>query len=140
MPAFSAFFFLLLAATAGLSAPKKTKPPETVQLTMTVSGDLRGEYDFSGGLGAELEGVPAEEKTPCEVTSLFRKVTYRTKPALEAWLTFLCTTDGQKSTYKPDRIFIPLTSDDLSVKLPVLSEKIKNIRLQFEAISFKISK
>jgi hypothetical protein len=72
-------------------------------------------------------------------------VFFRKKYALESWLTLECTIEGQKNTYKLHRIELTLAApkqpqEDQEIRLPVLSEKLKNISLKFQELSLKKGK
>ena len=141
---FKAFFpFLLLFLSLDAQA-KATGLSEQISTSFLVSGDLQGEYDFSGPLGQLISGATSNTlgstTAPCEISSLFRKVKFRTQNAIEVWLNFDCTFEGQKSTYKPHRIFLNPEKSSQKIKLPMLAKNLKNILLEFRGISLKSGK
>ena len=113
---------------------------EHISVHMLVSGDLKGEYDFSGPLGAEITASSDISDPVCNFSSLFRKVKYRTKNSVEAWIKLDCTFEGQKSTYKIHRIYLSLDQTQQKVRLPMLAKNLKNVQLEFQELSLKSSK
>jgi hypothetical protein len=105
-----------------------------------MSGDLNDEFDFDGPLSAELEATPAKPDSVCTARGTFRKSLYRSRPALEFWLTLDCTIEGQKRTYKPHRIFLDPEKSEQIVRLPMLAKNLKNVRLEFQNLSLSKSK
>lgn len=143
----SAAFFRNLSAVIALvflndsqAQTKKTSFSQLISGRLLISGDFEGHYSFNGPLGAVIKGSPYEGTPPCEVSSLFRSVKYREKKSLEAWLTLECTFEGQKSSYKTHRIFIPLDKPDTKIQLPMLAKNLKNVHLQFQELSLKLGK
>lgn len=128
---FASFFIFYISAQAKI---------ERISVHMSVSGDLKGEYDFSGPLGAEIIASSDNIEPICNFSSLFRKLKYRGKNSVEAWLKLDCTFEGQKSTYKTHRIYLDLDQDRQKVKLPMLAKNLKNVQLEFQELSLKSSK
>lgn len=122
------------------SQTKKTSFSQVVSGRLLISGDFEGHYSFNGPLGTLIKGNPYEGTPPCEISSLFRSVKYREKKSLEAWFTLECTFEGQKSSYKTHRIFIPLDKPDTKIQLPMLAKNLKNVHLQFQELSLKLGK
>lgn len=136
----AAAFLILTLCFQSQAQTKKTSFSQVVSGRLLVSGDFEGHYSFNGPLGALIKGSPYEGTPPCEVSSLFRSVKYREKKSLEAWLTLECTFEGQKSSYKTHRIFIPLDKPDTKIQLPMLAKNLKNVHLQFQELSLKLGK
>ncbi|MBY0553436.1 hypothetical protein K2P97_02835 [bacterium] len=135
-----AVFVILSIGIAANSQTKKTSFSQLVSGRLLISGDFEGHYSFNGPLGVLIKGSPYEGAPPCEVSTLFRAVKYREKKSLEAWLTLECTFQGQKSTYKTHRIFIPIDKTDTKIQLPMLAKNLKNVHLQFQELSLKLGK
>lgn len=128
-------FFFNFQASAKISALT-----EHISVSMFASGDIEGEYDFKGPIG-ELISASSESAEPvCKISSLFRKVKYRGKNSVEAWLTLDCTFAGQKSTYKTHRVYLSLGQPRQKIKLPMLAKNLKNVQLEFRELSLKSSK
>lgn len=125
-------FSAVQAKTIGLS--------EYISTSIFISGDLQGEYDFNGPLGELLKGTSGSSEPACKISSLFRKVKYRGRNSIEAWLHFDCTFEGQKSTYSPHRIYLQQQKAVQKIKLPMLAKNLKNIQLEFREISLKSTK
>lgn len=119
---------------------KNTSFSQLVSGRLLISGDFKGHYSFNGPVGGLIKGIPYEGTPPCEISSLFRSTKHRGKNSLEAWLTLDCTFEGQKSSYKTHRIFIPLDNTDIKIQLPMLAKNLKNVHLQFQELSLKIGK
>lgn len=132
------FLILIIFAVSSYAKEKVATYNESINTRLAFSGDIKGTFDLSGPLGTELKGSPYEADYPCEVSSLFRKVTYRKKSSVEAWLTLICVIEGQKKIYKPHRIYIDLASPEKAQKLPMLDKKLKNIVIHFSLFSLKI--
>ena len=129
---------IFLAYTSALQAEnKKTAFSQLISGRLNVTGDFVAEYSFSGPLGSVIKGSPSSATPPCEISSLFRAVKQRDKQAIEAWLTLDCTFEGQKSSYKPHRIFIYLDKGDQKIQLPMLAKNLKNVHVQFQELSLK---
>ena len=114
---------------------------EKISVGMTVSGDLQGEYIFAGPLGNRITASSeASAGATCEISSLFRKLQYRSKNSIEAWLTLNCMFEGQKSSYRTHRIYLSLDKPRQKVKLPMLAKNLRNIQLEFHELSLKLGK
>lgn len=127
-----AVFFIL-----NISAQAKT---ERISVHMSVSGDLKGEYDFSGPLGVQITASSDISEPDCNFSSLFRKLKYRGKNSIEAWLKLDCTFGGQKSVYRVHRIYLGLDQTRQKVKLPMLAKNLKNVQIEFQELSLKTGK
>ena len=134
-------FFLLipLFATSTVQA-KSLGPAEQISTSVFISGDLQGEFDFNGPLGAVLKGTSDSSAPVCKISALFRKVKYRGQNSIEAWLRFDCTFAGQVNTYRPHRVYLNQQKSVQKIKLPVLAKNLKNIQLEFHEISLKLGK
>lgn len=113
---------------------------EQISVIMTVSGDIKGIYKFSGILGTSIKAISENPDHVCEFTGLFRKSKYRGKISVEMWPELDCTIEGQKSSYKTHRIHLALESSSQRIKLPMQAEKLKNVQLDFQELSLKSSK
>jgi hypothetical protein len=134
-------YLVILFCTPALQAQnKKNAFSQLISGRLVVSGDFVGQYSFNGPLGAILKASPSEGIPPCEISSLFRVVKQRAQQAIEAWLTLECTFEGQKSSYKPHRIFIYLDKIDQKIQLPMLAKNLKNVQIQFQELSIKSGK
>lgn len=134
-----ALFFLLITSFSSVQA-KKASLPEQISTRVFASGDLQGEYNFSGPLGERLKATSDSEEPACKISSLFRKVNYRGQNTIEAWLQFDCTFGGQKSTYKPHRIYLQPQAAVQKITIPMLAKNMKNVQLEFRQISLKSTK
>ncbi len=110
---------------------------QNISSRMFASGDFQGEYNFSGPLGGQIPATAAGTEATCQFSSLFRKVMYRKKNSVEAWLTLDCTFEGQKNTYKTHRIYLELKDTAQKIRLPMLDKKLKNVRLEFQYVTIK---
>lgn len=133
---------LSLNVQAQLKSTQLLKKTEQIFVRMLASGDFKAEYEFSGTLGSELKADVGSggAKPMCDISSLFRKLKYRGKNTVEAWLTLECTNKGQKSIYKPHRIYLDPTISKQKVRLPMLDKNLKNVQLEFQELSLKLGK
>ena len=95
---------------------------------------------MSGPLGGVILGRIKGAETPCQISSLFRKVVYRNQQSIEVWLRLDCTFEGQKSTYKTHRFYLQANQDPQKIKLPMLAKNLKNVQLEFRELSLKSRK
>lgn len=135
-----ALIFLLIPSLISIAQARTTGLLEQISTSVFLSGDLQGEYDFSGPLGELLKGSSDSTELPCKISSLFRKVKYRGQNTIEAWLHFDCTFGGQKSTYSPHRIYLQPQKAFQKIKFPMLAKNLKNVQLEFREISLKSTK
>jgi hypothetical protein len=61
--------FLFLTSAHALAKSAKSPFIESVSVTIEASGDLKGRYEFSGPMGAELKAV--SDGSICEMLALF---------------------------------------------------------------------
>ncbi len=113
---------------------------EKLNLKLIVNGDFKAEYNFSGSPGSQIKGVNTREASPCEISSLFRIVSFKQKKSLEAWLYFECVFEGQKSNYRAHPIYLSLGPVEQIINLPVMGKNLKNVQLSFQEVSLKSSK
>ncbi len=139
MKRFLAVLFLLIWAPQ-IPAKSKFALKESVSTHIKLSGDLSDEFDFDGPLGAEIEGSPSKPDSVCSARAIFRKSLYRSRTALEFWLTLDCTIEGQKRIYKPHRIFLDPEKAEQQIQLPMLAKNLKKVRLEFQNLSLVKSK
>ncbi len=136
---FAASFAFSIGSAHAKNTPTLT-PIENISVKMFATGDLQEEYDFTGPMGAKLKASSKSTVPVCSFSSLFRKVQYRGKPSIEAWLALDCTFEGQKSSYKPHRIYLSLDKTSKKIKLPMLAKNLKNVQLEFQELSLKSRK
>jgi hypothetical protein len=115
---------------------------ESITVSLDVSGDVSGNFDFSGPLGSEIEGqeVAQAKKSTCQMEAQFRRALYRQKNSLEVWLNLKCTEEGQKKSYRPSRFFIDPALDENEIQLPILDRQLKKLYLKFHDLSLKKGK
>ncbi|MEK6627978.1 MAG: hypothetical protein AABY53_05080 [Bdellovibrionota bacterium] len=131
-------FAVVLNVQSAQNKPNALKnTPQNISVRMFTSGDFVGEFNFSGPLGSKIPGNAAETDSVCQFSSLFRKVMYRNKNSVEAWLTLECTFQGQKNTYKAHRIYLELKDTAQKIRLPMLDKNLKNVRLEFQYVTIK---
>lgn len=135
-------FLVVLFFAPGLTALAKDKIAfkESISVAVVVSGDISGQYDFAGPLGADIEASAAKPETVCTMSALFRKAIYRSHSAIETWLTLICTFDGQKYLYKPNRFYVNPELEEQKIQLPMLDQKLKSVILKFQNLSLTKSK
>lgn len=133
-------FICILSSPLLVSAQKKAKffVPQ-ISIKMSLSGDIANSYQFSGPLGSPLKGEPEKPESPCENTSTFNQVLYRSQKSLQIWMTLKCTISGQSFEFKPQRFFIDLQKPDAIITLPAQSEAFKKIMIQISEVQIKDS-
>ncbi len=133
---------VLFLLSMGLQCHAKGKfaLKESISTHIKLSGDLSDEFDFDGMLGSEIEGTPSKPESVCAARAIFRKSLYRSRPALEFWLTLECTIEGQKRSYKPHRIFLDPSKTEQDIRLPMLASNLKKVRIEFQNLSLVKSK
>lgn len=134
------FMVLNLIVVSAQAQEKSLKKIEQISVKATFSGDIKGQYDFSGPVGSLITATASTEDSVCEISSLFRKVKYQGQKTVQAWLILDCLFKGQKYQYKLHRIHLNLTEPIQKVRLPMLSENLKNIQIVFEDLSLKLGK
>lgn len=99
---------------------------------MEVSGDIKANYDFSGGLGSKIKATE-NTNSPCQAEALFREVTRQNLAEVEVWIEFLCLQSEQEVKLKAHRFFINkkdlLQNQSLKVQLKYFTHQIKIIDL-----------
>ena len=134
------FCFAIFIFLFQISAFAKTHSlKENISVQIVASGDLQGAYEFTGPLGELISAISSDEKM-CQISSLFRKVNHRGIDSIEAWLSIICTIEGQKTSYKTHRIYLQLNPSVQRIKLPMLAKNLKNVQLEFSELYLKSSK
>lgn len=123
---------------------KSAAKTEQISVKMKATGDLNGEYIFTGPLGQEILSTSNGNALICEISSLFRKLNYRDQKSIESWMSLICNFEGQKKTFRTHRfylnIFLKPGEASQKIKLPMLDKKLKNVQLEFSDLSLKLSK
>ncbi len=148
------FFTVLVFSEISYSKGKGLQ--ETMAVTVVVSGDMIGSFDFGGPVGATLEADPTEPglKGPvCKAEFLFRKVvlaaadlqaapgvTKADQLAVEVWPTFKCLIQGQTKTYKIHRQYLKMTDEVQKKEIHNIDQNLKNITLEFRDLAVQKGK
>ena len=113
---------------------------ENVSVTLQLSGDLTGQYDFSGPLNQTIKAESDPPGSACEAAFLFRKVKQQGQLAVEAWPSFECTRDGQKKSYKLHRSFLDPGKERQKIAIKALDQKVRNLTLEFRDLTLQKGK
>lgn len=132
--------FLIILSLNNPAFGKTPVKIEQISVKMKTSGDFKAEYDFSGPIGSLIKATSADSNPACDFASLFRKVKYRGKPSVEAWLQLECVFEGQKNSYKTHRVFLNADPSSQKMKLPMLDKNLKNVQLEFSELTLKPAK
>lgn len=125
-------------------------------VTVVVSGDISGSFDFGGPVGATLEAEtaePAQKGPTCKAEFMFRKVvlaaadlqaapvvTKTDQLAVEVWPTFKCLMKGQMKTYKLHRQYLKLTDEVQKKEIRNIDQNIKSLTLEFRDLAVQKGK
>lgn len=132
----ASFFIIFIIAHPFAQAKNKLPPLQKLNVKLIVGGDIKGEYDFKGGLGEYLTGSESTG-SPCEAKAQFDEVLRLEKRNLQVWIDFKCTQSGQAagpvSVLKAHRFFVDLKSIEKNgsekIVLRYFSYQIKNIEI-----------
>lgn len=136
----ASFFILLLTSylyPAEAQNKKKLSPLQKISVKLSITGDIKGEYNFDGGLGEKLtaQNMTVSESTgsPCVARAEFAEVLRLEKRNLQTWIDFKCTISGQEVELKAHRFFVDLksiaTNQTEKVTLKYFTHQIKNIEI-----------
>lgn len=151
------FLLLLCGLVFSVAGYSKAGPlQESMAVTVVVSGDISGSFDFGGPTGATLEAEPADpvKSGPvCQAEFMFRKIAMTAadltaapavskadQAAIEVWPTFKCLIQGQTKTYKMHRQYLKLTDEPQKKELRNIDQNLKNVTLEFRDLAVKKGK
>ena len=143
MGRFSTYLLLIVAIFPNFSYAKVSLSKalqETINVNLKLIGDLAGEYSFSGPVNAVLEADSDLPNSKCKTSFLFRKVKVKEKSMVEAWPTFICSFEGQKSTFKLHRVFLSLDLETQKSTFTSIGKNIQNLVLEFHDLSLRKGK
>lgn len=148
--------FLSALSFSELGSAKTGFLQETMAVTVVVSGDISGSFDFGGPTGATLEAEPADpvkSGPTCQAEFMFRKVvtgaadltaapavSKKDQVAIEVWPTFKCLIQGQTKTYKMHRQYLKLTDEPQKKEIRNIDQNLKIITLEFRDLAVQKGK
>lgn len=138
MPILKLFVVVLISTLVWPQKSFSGPLQENISVLINMTGDLTGQFDFSGPLNQMLSAESAVGG--CEAHAMFRKVTSKGKPALEVWPTFNCIRDGQKKSYKLHRSYLDLSLEVQKISVKSLDDKIQSVSLEFRDLSLQKGK